>query len=249
MKKILAIVSLEKEVGKSTLALNLANSLNTLTKQPTFLLDLDFHNAGITKLLGLEDLPAGMHDITLKDLHPREVAYRHASGFFVVPNFCISKNYSASQLSKNITKLKQENSLTILDSNSGKGMLGSLEAGDEFVIVSSLSKQALEQSSQLANIIENNNKTVLGIVFNKTKNTLDSSSIEKIESALGRRVLSVIPEHKIIHHANTKNHPMTYLYPRAKHTLLFTNLSQTLLNSSDLIQPMKTVMFAQNGRN
>ncbi len=247
MKKTLAIVSLEKEVGKSTLALNLANSLTIITKQPTFLLDLDFHNAGITKILGLQDLPASIHDITLKDLHPRETAYKHASEFFFVPNFCISKNYSAFQLSKNINKLKQENSLVILDSNSGKGMLGSLEAGDEFIIISSLSRHALEQSMQLASIIENNNKTVLGIVFNKTKTVLDKSSIEQIELAVGRRVLAVIPEHKLIHYANTKNHPMTYLYPGTKPALLFKNLSQILLNSFNLNQPITTTLSAKNG--
>ena len=244
MKKTLAIVSLEKEVGKSTLALNLAHSLNLITKQPTFLLDLDFHNAGITKILGLQDLPASIHDITLADLHPREAAYKHASGFYFVPNFCISKNFSSSLLAKNISKLKQENSLAILDSNSGKGMLGSLEAGDEFIIVSSFSKQALEQSMQLASIIESNSKTVLGIVFNKTKTNLDASSIEKIELALGRKVLAAIPEHKSQHDANLKNHPMTYLYPSIKPTLLFKTLSQTLLNHSDLNQPIQNKILA-----
>jgi len=244
MKKTLAIVSLEKEVGKSTLALNLAHSLNTITKQPTFLLDLDFYTGGITKILGVQDLLASIHNLSLADLHPREAAYKHASGFYFVPNFCISKNFSSSLLAKNITKLKQENSLTILDSNSGKGMLGSLEAGDEFVIVSSFSKQALEQSMQLASIIESNSKTVLGIVFNKIKTELDKSSVEKIELAIGRKVLAVMPEHKLISHANTKNHPMTYLYPNSKQGLLFKTLSQTLLNHSDLSQIIKNKVFA-----
>ena len=119
-----------------------------------------------------------------------------------------------------------------------------MEEGDEFIILSSLSRHALEQSMQLASIIENNNKTVLGIVFNKTKTDLDKSSIEQIESAVGRKVLGIIPEHKLIHYANMKNHPMTYLYPSTKPALLFKNLSQTLLNISNLNQPIKNKIFA-----
>ena len=85
---------------------------------------------------------------------------------------------------------------------------------------------------------------VLGVVFNKTKTMLDKPSIEKIELALGRKVLAVLPEHKSLHAANLKNHPMTYLYPNTKHAFMFKALSQTLLNYSDFNEPIKNKIFA-----
>lgn len=228
MNNTLAIVSLEKEVGKSTLALNLAHSFSKHLSHNIFLLDLDFHNGSLTKMLKLENLPASMHDLVTKDQSPLLSSYKHPHGFYFIPNFAQSKNYSSHLLNHNLKKIKKENNLILLDSNSGKGMLGSLEAADDFIIVSSFSKPSFNTLVEMSNIIENNNKTVLGVVFNKVKNLPNKSALEHLELFINKKILSVIPEHKLIHHAALKSQPATYLYPYSSPAVAMHNLSKKL---------------------
>jgi septum site-determining protein MinD len=212
MNNSLAVVSLEKEVGKSTFALNIA-SLISSSLNKVFLLDLDFKNGGLTKILGLNSLPIGMYELSSEEVSLRDAAYEHPLGFNIVPNFGKDNNYSVATLKKNIKSGFTDNFL-VFDTNSGKGLLGALEVADNFVIISDLSHDSINSIKQLSNIIGNNSKTTLGVVLNRVKKSYSKQDLEEMEKLLGLKILASIPEHKHISKSNKYNQPVSYIYKK-----------------------------------
>jgi len=172
-------------------------------------------------LLGLVSLPYSISHLTNGTLHPLETAYRHPVGFHIIPNFCEHKKYSSSMLTKNLQKL--ENSLIVIDSNSGNGLIGTLELADNFIIIG----KDVPKIKQLSMVIENNGKTVLGAVLNNIS-SLSTTKTEEIERKLGKKVIGVIPAHKAVREANSQNQPVSYLYGECLPVKKFRNIISNL---------------------
>src|SRR3989338_3934131 len=139
MGNIIGIASTKKEIGKTTVALNLAATLSKKGKDVS-LVDLDFYRAGLNTSLGIEDLPITIENVLNDGLHIREAEYKHITGLKIIPAKKGIRRYSINQLKNKIGELNSQ--VTILDSDEGKGLLSLLNIADSVIVVSGLDTES-----------------------------------------------------------------------------------------------------------
>ncbi len=198
MTRIIGIVSGKGGVGKTTLVSNLSHVLTELGKDVTAV-DANLTTPHLGLHLGFHMVPKSLHDFLRGDAKLKDVVYYHPYGFKVIPaglsvNDLVGVN--ADRLQNLTLSLVGKTDFILLDSapSLGKEATLSLKLSDEILLLTNPNLPAVLDILKVANVAENLNKNVLGVVVNRVNRKENDLSAEEIEEFVKHPVIAEIPE-------------------------------------------------------
>ena len=215
---IIGVFSGKGGVGKTTVALNIANSFSKQGSR-ALLIDADLYtpNVGLSLGSGLTDKSS--FDVIKKDHSIFDVVYRHSCGINFVPAK-ISSDFSERDFfifSQKIVSLKSSFDVIILDMPSGLGphVKHLLSCCDSSLIVTSPDLPSVANSLKAINVCKNVSCDILGVVVNMVKNSSYELSSSEIESFLGAKILSSLDYDDIVKESVFLKSPVFSSFPRS----------------------------------
>jgi MinD-like ATPase involved in chromosome partitioning or flagellar assembly len=219
MVRSIAIVSLGKNTGKTTIALNLGLALHRLNHK-VLVFDTDFTKNNMLEHLEIHDVPSDISQVLEGDKHITDVVYKHISGMKLIPSTKHSSDtLGYDKLSYHYQDLLADYDYIILDTPSEQPYLELvLKNADEALIVHSP-----EHSSKIVfdaiNLLSRLKVMNLGIVLDKTPE-------DSINEIYGYPILEKIPTHKDIKKSYGLKNPLLHTYPKSKVSRKFHRLAK-----------------------
>ncbi|MGV8171288.1 MAG: MinD/ParA family ATP-binding protein [Candidatus Woesearchaeota archaeon] len=212
----IAVVSLGRDTGKTTLALNLGLALRALNYR-VLVFDADFTKNNMLEHLDIHSMPVSIGNVLNDDAHIHDAIYKHVSGLKILP----SKIHDYSRLSYHYQDLLGDYDYIIIDTPSEIQHLDKvLENADEALILHSpdySSKNVMDAIELLSRLKVLN----LGIVLNKF-------SDKGTEELFGNPILEKIPIHKDITKSYKLKNPLLYTHPKSKIAPKFHRLAKRM---------------------
>lgn len=234
MTKFIAIASGKGGTGKTTIAINLATSLNDLGKD-VILLDANITTPHIALHLSLPEVPTTIHDVLRGRAHITEATYLHPSGLKVIPggiDDLLTKEEKKKELNALLLQLYGKTDIVIVDSAAGIGAeaLEAIGASDETIIVTNSDISSLADALRTIRAAEERGVVVPGVILNRFSKANLDISFEDMESMLGKPIIAVIPEDKKIRKSLSAGHPVVYTHPSSSSSKQFRNLAKLLID-------------------
>jgi len=231
MTKFIAIVSGKGGVGKTTIAINLGNSLSNMGKE-TLVLDGNLTTPNIGIYLGFTNSPASVHSVMEGTHAIRDAIYVHASGTKFMPgniNIDALQKIDLNKIKHLHKKLKGVFESVIMDTGSGitPETTSIMNIADEILIVTNPELAAVTDALRTIKKSEQQGKTILGVVVNKVADK-NEMSVENIASVLGVPVIATIPESIDVSQSRIMKHPVVYLNPASDVAAEFNKLAEKL---------------------
>jgi len=221
MVRSIAIVSLGKGTGKTTVALNLGLALHQLNHK-VLVFDTDFTKKNMLEHLELHDIPINIGQVLEGDAHIKDVVYKHVTGMKLIPSTIHdSSTQGYDELAYHYQDLLGDYDYIILDTPSQEPLLEIvLKNADEAIIIHSpeYSSKNVMDAITLLNRLKIIN---LGIVLNKfSENSTDN--------LLDYPVLEKVPMHKDITKSYKHKNPLLHTHPKSKMAPKFHRLAKRL---------------------
>jgi flagellar biosynthesis protein FlhG len=209
MVKSIAIVSLGKGTGKTTMALNLGLALHQLNHK-VLVFDADFTKKNMLEHLDIHNLPSNISQVLDGDKHITDVVYKHITGMKLIPSTIHStQTRGYDQLLYHYQDLLGDYDYIILDTPIELPHLELvLQNADEALIV-----HAPDHSSKIVsdaiNLLSRLKVLNLGVVLNK-------SSEDSVDMIFDYPILEKIPIDKDIKKSYELKNPVLYTHPKSK---------------------------------
>jgi septum site-determining protein MinD len=207
MSKVYTIASGKGGVGKTTIAANLAVSLNRMRKK-TVVVDADMAMGGIATIFGLDETPVTLHEL-LAGKGSLEKAIYSTQGVDVIPSGPTVAGFlkaDPKKLEGVVDKLTKTYDCVIIDGPPGlsKYSLVPLKSADEVLLVVTPDLPAVQATAKLLSVIVAVKANVRGVVVNRFKKPSFFARLagakelmmrdEDIERRLRAKILGIIPE-------------------------------------------------------
>lgn len=196
---IIAIASGKGGVGKTTIAANLGITLSKLNKKVT-IIDMDLAMPNLEIITGLRNPPVGLIDMLEKRLSPEHIIYTGPMGIKIVPPGIMLDGYSKEENREKIMYLFRnfpiENDYIILDMPPGREAIEVLYDDIDALIVVNPDKASILDAVNMKALLEKKGVNILGVILNRADH--DMGLIDEIEKTLETKVVTVIPDSKIV---------------------------------------------------
>ena len=245
MTKTIAIASAKGGVGKTTTAINLGTALAKFGRQ-VIVVDGNLETPNVGIHLGAPVVPVSVHDAVKGEKSIRDCVYSHESGVRIAPG-SISikdlKNTKQTDFSRVLKGLEGTTELVIVDSCAGLGkeMVSCVESADEVLVVTTADLPAVTDALKTIEIIEENGKTVIGVVLNRVRNDNVELKADAIEALVEKPVIASIPEDESIRESLKKKHPVVYSHPDAPSTTAYKQLAALMVGQKYEVLTKKNV--------
>jgi len=208
MTRFIAVLSGKGGVGKTTVAINLADAFNKLGKD-VVVLDGNLTSPDIGLDLGLAEVPVSFHDVIKNKNTILNSIYLHSSGIRVIPgsiNLEAIKDIDLTSLERIFKQLRGLSEIIIIDLQAGLGTetLSVLKFVDEVLIVTNPDITSVANALKGVKLADEMNITVLGVVLNKVKGDALELSSSSVETLLERPILTTVNESDEIREARLK---------------------------------------------
>ncbi len=230
----IAIVSGKGGVGKTTTAINLGASLNSLGRE-VIVVDANISTPDIGLSLGSPVVPIALQHVLAGQNEPEHAVYIHNSGTKILPSALSFKEpFSADNLKDVVSRLKEFSEITLIDSPAGTGedVKSVIKSADECLIVTNPEMPALSSALKTIKIAEEMDKTILGVVVTKAKGKKELST-KNIEDFLGHRVIGKIQLDENIPQALLEKEPISTAYPKSKASKGYKELAKKIVGSRE----------------
>ncbi len=221
MVRSIAIVSLGRGTGKTTVALNLGLALNKLNHK-VLVYDTDFTKKNMLEHLDIHNIPNNINQVLNGDKHIKDSIFTHISGLKILPSeIHKTDNNGYDNFSYHYQDLLADYDYIILDAPIEQANLYSvLKNANEAIIIhdpNHSSKIVMDAITMLNELKVLN----LGIILN-------TCSQESVNRLYDYPVIELIPYRKeIIKSYNLKN-PVLHTHPKSKAAKHFKNLAKKL---------------------
>jgi septum site-determining protein MinD len=220
MGRIIVINSGKGGVGKTTTAINLGASLNTLGKN-VVIVDANLNTPNIGLQLGAPIVPITLNHVLKGKADIEEAIYEHSSGTKIVPSSLSVKeltNFNTKKLPGLMKTLSEQHDYVILDSAAGFGeeVITILKATDEIIIVTNPEMPAVTDALKAVKVAREMGKEVNGIIVTRHKNAKYEMPLSSIKSMLEAQIIGVIPEDKAVKEALNLRDAVIHTHPKSK---------------------------------
>ena len=210
---IIRVSSQKGGVGKTTVAVNLATSL-ALMGYKTLLYDTDFSNPSVGFHLGLEDVNIGIQSVLTKRTKLQNAIVVHdPSGMHVLP--CELNTKISAITAEQINALKSEllrEDYNFVVGDTPPGSIGPEISSlyDEALILTTPDLPAMQSVLKLTAKYDRMHLPH-SLIVNRVKHKNYELALRDMESAYGRKALSVLPESEIVPTSIAKHIPAVLL--------------------------------------
>jgi len=233
MTYIISICSGKGGTGKTCSAINLGMALKDHGKDVTVLdANLTAPNLGVN--LGFSKIPITLNDVLKGRNHVTEAVYVHSSGLKILPASIALKDLSdvyPEKLKEAYHDLKKNSELILVDNAPGLGrdVVTSIKNSDELLIVTNPDIASVTDALRTVKTAQNLKVPVRGIVLARVNNKKHELTREQVESVIGKKIISIIPEDELLKDSIKEKTPVVALYPKSKSSLAYKKLAADIL--------------------
>lgn len=201
--RIIAVASGKGGVGKTMITANLGVTLSTLNRK-VVMIDMDLAMPNLEIITGLKNPSVGLIDVLEGRLKLEQVIYSGPIGTKIIPPGIMLDGYSKEKNIEKIIKLLRyfpiETDYIILDMPPGREAIDALYDGVEALIVINYDKASILDAINMKALLDRKGVNILGAILNRSE--YDIGLVNEIEKALDIKVVTVIPDSKVIKDAS-----------------------------------------------
>ncbi|SFM58650.1 cell division ATPase MinD [Methanolobus profundi] len=215
--KIITIVSGKGGVGTTTAAINLSAALAGFAKK-TLIIDADIGMPTIGLMLGLDVSKASLHDVLSGTAELKEAIYDGPNNLHVLPGSISLHSFlnaNTEIIGGIVESIRDKYDFIVIDSPTGinKNSIFSISLADELIQVINPDIASLAGAMKIKAISDNMGKPFRGAFINRTGVTQNELTKERIENALGLKILANIEEDPNVKNSLAFKAPMVMKYP------------------------------------
>ncbi len=226
--KIYTIISGKGGTGSTTTAINIGAALAGFAKK-TLIIDMDLGMPTIGLMLGLET-KATLHDVLSDDADVKDAIYDGPSNLKILPGSISLHSFlntDTDKLAGLVESVKDDFEFIIIDSPTGisKNSMAAISLADELIQLMNPDIASLAGAMKVKAISDSLEKQFFGIIVNRTGVVKNELSSERIETALGLKILEILPEDPNIRNSVAFKAPVVVKYPGSPVSVGFNRLS------------------------
>jgi septum site-determining protein MinD len=228
--RAIAIVSGKGGVGKTTTAINLGTSLNSLGKN-IIIVDANVSTPDVGISLGAPIVPISLQHVLSGKSNAENAIYTHHSGTKIVPSsLTFNKEAKLENLRKTVHQFKQMADIVLIDSAAGIGddVEAAINAADECLIVTNAETPALSSALKTKKLVKDMGKEITGVVVTKVRGK-DDIGKKNVESLLGHKVIGAVKEDRHVKTALLMKEAVTVSHPRSKVSRDYSNIARVII--------------------
>lgn len=233
MGKIFAVVSGKGGVGKTTSAINIGFSLNSIGHE-VIIVDTNFTTPNIGLHLGSPVVPVNLNHIMFNKADLEEAIYEHESGTKVLPSsLSLSdiRNIEPSKLIPIVNKLKKISDFVILDCPAGLGedTRSAIKASDEVIIITNPEMSSITDALRTIKLAEQMKKDIRGCIVTRHQTKKWEMQLPSIQDMLEVPIIGVIPEDESVKKSQQMKNAVIHTHPKSKASKAYKNVVRVIL--------------------
>jgi len=230
MRKI-GIFSAKGGVGKTTLAANLGAALTTEFNRDVILLDGNISDANLALHFGITYPHLTLNDVLKKKVDIRKAIYLDENGIKIIPSSLGRAKVEPGKIKFLLRDLKDLCEILLIDSPPSLAgeTIALMRAVDEVIIVTTPDVPSIAGCVRTLDLAEKNNKKIIGVVLNRVKSKKYETTTEEVESTIGTKIISVVPEDRNIKKSLAIQRPIVLCYPDSPASIRFFRLAAYLV--------------------
>lgn len=230
--KIYTIISGKGGTGSTTVSINVGAAIAGFAKK-TLLIDADIGMPTVGLMLGIETSKATLHDVLAGNATIKEAIYDGPNNMKVIPGSISLQSFmntDPDKLADIVESLRESYEFIIVDSPTGitKNSLSAISLADELIQVVNPDIASLAGAMKVKAIAESVNKPFLGFFLNRSGVTSNELNAERVEGALGLKVLETLPEDINVKKSMAFKAPVVVKYPGSPVSVGFNRFSASL---------------------
>ncbi|MBI4894600.1 MAG: P-loop NTPase [Candidatus Aenigmarchaeota archaeon] len=233
MTRVIGVIGGKGGIGKTTLVSNLSCALAALG-QNVVAIDTNMTTPNLGLHLGLHLSPQSLHDVLKGRAKMHEAMYPHPGGFKVVPASMAVDDLQGVDIGKlpaAVMTLYGKTDFVILDCGAGLGReaLSSIKTADEILLITNPDLPSVADALKTVKIVEDSEKKILGVVLNRVRGSSHELTVEQVEKMLGYRVVSQVPDDRVVPKAISMKVPIFLHDPHSPAAVEFNRLAHMLV--------------------
>ena len=230
----IGLISIKGGVGKTTLSSALAADLACNHKKKILLVDANYSAPNLGIHMNIISPKKTIHDVLAGNTNIKE-AIHNQYGVDVVPgNFLYKRDYYPLRLRNKLSEIKKNYDFIIIDGSPSLNdeVLSTILASDKLFIVTTADYPTLSCSMKAAKLAKERNKSIVGIILNKSKNK-NQIKIEEIQESTGIPVVAKIKEDDVVDFALFKRVPSPLFAKKSYFAKEINKLSEALIGKKE----------------
>ena len=233
MGEVYVVISGKGGVGKTTSAINLGSTINTLGKE-IVIVDANLSTPNIGLHLGSPIVPVTLNHVINNKTKPEEAIYEHESGTKIMPASLSLEDVKKTNWNRlpDITKrLRKIADYILLDSAAGLGeeAKASIKAADKVVIITNPEMSAVTDALKTIKLAEEMKREVIGVIITRHTGSDLEMDIPTIKDMLEVPVLGIIPEDRAVKESQKIKNAVVYTHPKSKSAKAYTRAAKRIL--------------------
>jgi len=233
MGKVYVIISGKGGVGKTTSAINLGSSMNSLGKE-VIIVDANITTPNLGLQLGSPIVPITLNHVINNKAKVEEAIYEHESGTKILPaSLSLSElkkiNYSRfPDIAKRLRKIAD---IVIVDAAAGLGEEAktAIKSADEIIIITNPEMSSVTDALKTIKFSEQLKKPVLGCIITRYSGDKYEMDLETVKDMLEVPLLGVVPEDKMVKESQMLKNPVVHTHPKSKSAKAYNKISRRIL--------------------
>jgi septum site-determining protein MinD len=230
--KFILFASGKGGTGKTTTAINIGCALTNFAKD-VVLVDANLSTPHVGIMLGSPRLKNTLNKALDGSRDIRKSAYVHPSGLKIIPASIAREDFEDNQVQRLKTVLVDlagTAEIVLLDAPAGftPEFTHLLRASDELIIVTNPELPAVSDALKLAQLADEHDIPVLGVVLNK-QNLLHSLTPQNVEAFLERPLLGMVPLDKSVNSSLLHKQPVVYMHPDSSAAVNFKRIAAKMM--------------------
>jgi septum site-determining protein MinD len=233
MSKVYVIISGKGGAGKTTSAINLGTSMNSLGKE-VIIVDANLTTPNIGLHLGSPIVPITLNHVMNNKARVEEAIYEHESGTKILPSsLSINelKNINHERLVDIAKKLRKIADNILLDSSAGLGdeAKAAIKASDEVIVITNPEISAVTDALKTIKLAEQMDKKITGVIITRAEGKKWEMPIETIRDMLEAEILGVVPEDDAVKESQRMKNAVVHTHPKSKAARAYKRIARRIL--------------------
>lgn len=231
--KVYIVISGKGGVGKTTSAVNLGTSINSLGKE-VIIADVNLTTPNLGLHLGSPIVPVTLNHVMVNKARAEDAIYEHESGTKILPaslSMPSPKSINLNRLQDITKRLRKIADYIILDSAAGLGeeAKAAIKSSDEVIIITNPEISAVTGALKTIKLSHEMGKKILGAIITRYQNDPLEMSLESIKDMLEIPILGIVPEDRAIKESQHVKNAVIYTHPKSKSSKAYQKIARRIL--------------------